>query len=684
MARKKECLRDMMEFFGVEFSEIEKKEESVGTCFKCDKEAHLYVSKKKNVFKCHRCGVNGNTSDFMDFIWSGLKELISDDNLHALAKFRRLPLEAFLNVEIGYRRGSYYFPVKTPSGRITDFRWYTLGKKEQSITGAISGLYGLDKIAKEHAKFDRIYICEGIMDAIGMNYLINQNGANEIALSLPGVNNFKMEWAPYFLEQNVALLYDSDSAAVSGRNKVFSIMPPPMVKELKYVHWPAIMPTGYDINDYISSTAVKEGKYAECFNSLRAMLVNVGNEGNEESSNKDSPSMEKEWFIDRPVGIDELIGKYRLNLELNDNYVNAIRLCLATILSIGMRDKDPVWVFLVGPPGFGKTAILSSFKNCSTCVFQSSLSKQNLISGWKTENGKDPSLLPKLRDKTLILKDYTEVLAKHKTDRDEIFSILRGAFDGEVDRVFGNQQERHYHDLHFPALAGVTDEIQRFSQTSLGERFLKFDIHSLNIDQEAQQLKAVNTALFGLEDTEELSAFVNHFLLQEWDFSKNRIKQIYSESEYITKLNALCRLTAWIRTSVPREEFSRTNRVAYAPRKESANRLSVQLHKLAISLTIMEDKLRVDESIYKLLKKIAYNTVDGYGFRILKRLHTNGASSVVQINGDIQLAREQIYGILEDLQLVGLVEQDKFQTNGSSSVTHYYLNNEVKKLWALV
>ena len=47
MARKKECLRDMMEFFGVEFSEIEKKEESVGTCFKCDKEAHLYVSKKK-------------------------------------------------------------------------------------------------------------------------------------------------------------------------------------------------------------------------------------------------------------------------------------------------------------------------------------------------------------------------------------------------------------------------------------------------------------------------------------------------------------------------------------------------------------------------------------------------------------------------------------------------------------
>ena len=79
--------------------------------------------------------------------------------------------------------------------------------------------------------------------------------------------------------------------------------------------------------------------------------------------------LKPEIYIEGPVTFEQLIERYRDNLELNSNYINAIKLCFATIMSIRVAGPNPVWLFLVGPPGYGKTAILSSFSDSSHCVF---------------------------------------------------------------------------------------------------------------------------------------------------------------------------------------------------------------------------------------------------------------------------------------------------------------------------
>ena len=319
-----------------------------------------------------------------------------------------------------------------------------------------------------------------------------------------------------------------------------------------------------------------------------------------------------------------------------------------------------------------------------TVYFQSSISKHNLVSGFDTGKRGDPSVFNRLKDKCFILKDYTEILAKTQTDRQEIFGILRGAFDGSVERDFGNGVKRRYYNLNFPCLAGVTDEINNHSTASVGERFLKFDIHAGEIDEEAQQEKALFGALFGETSNEVLHAYVNFFLDQDWDFSEERIKHIVRTSPFKSKMNAMCRLAVWIRTPVIRHEFGhRQNQVAYTPRKESANRVTVQLHKLAITLAILEGKNTIDEEIFDVVSQVALNTVDGYKYKLLRLLYDEEMPKQPgYLSRRIGVGHSQITQILEDLELTSLVVSKNYQTNGAATTKiHVELNKEVRQLW---
>lgn len=668
-----------MEFFGVSFFGEPRNDEYIGKCFGCDKEKHLYLNHQKNVFKCHRCGIHGNTHSFLDYTWIDLKENTQIVHLEELANYRKLPLEAFKDIEIGYKHGIYYLPVRRPdNGNFIDFRWYKIGDKTKSISGAITGVYGFEKVNSQKYTFQKIHLCEGEFDAIALNYLFKKTNQQECAVSLPGVNNLKREWIPYLMDQHVNCCFDHDGAGKAGKEKAYTLLRPPVTKSLQHINWPELSPPGYDINDFVTSTAVKNNTFQYAYDTLQTLLLDILD------PTKKVEVQEPKATIDHRVTFKELVSKYAQNLELNANYIEAIKISLAAIMSIDIFGPNPIWLFLVGPPGYGKTALLSSFRQSNRCIFLSSLSKHNLVSGFDTGKRNDPSIFPRLKNKCLILKDYTEILAKSQTDRAEIFSILRGAYDGSVEREFGNGVIRTYSDLNFPILAGVTDEINNHSTASVGERFLKFDMHSQKINEERQQEKALESALFGKEDEEELNAYVHHFLCQEWDFSKDKLRNILSHSEYSAKLNALCRLAVWIRTPVIRHEFgNKQNHIAYEPRRESANRITVQLNKLAISMAILEDKNTIDKEIYATIKKVALNTVNGYTFKLLNLLYTSDKPiSLTDLSERLRLGRSQANTALEDLTLTSLVSKEKLQSNGSLVTNAYFkLSQETRDLW---
>jgi hypothetical protein len=85
---------------------------------------------------------------------------------------------------------------------------------------------------------------------------------------------------------------------------------------------------------------------------------------------------------------------------------------------------DPLWLFLVAPPSSGKTEVLRALGDVPDVFPLSSLTAQTFASGYERKGG-ETSLLPKLTDKTLIMKDFGTVLTLHRETRAEIFAQLR-------------------------------------------------------------------------------------------------------------------------------------------------------------------------------------------------------------------------------------------------------------------
>ena len=107
-------------------------------------------------------------------------------------------------------------------------------------------------------------------------------------------------------------------------------------------------------------------------------------------------------------------------------------------------DSDPVWIYIVGPPGGGKSEILRSLAGHPTIHTEGKLTRNRLVSGFTTKDGKDPSLLPQLNGKILIMEDFTQILNMRYDEIHEILGDLRKAYDGDFAKGVGTERKTKY------------------------------------------------------------------------------------------------------------------------------------------------------------------------------------------------------------------------------------------------
>ncbi len=138
---------------------------------------------------------------------------------------------------------------------------------------------------------------------------------------------------------------------------------------------------------------------------------------------------------------------------------------------------DPLWLFVVGPPSSGKTELLNPLRDHEAVKFISNLSPAALVSGFR-RNGRDddPSLLPQLDGKTLIVKDFTPLLEMPYEAQAKVFGVLRDVYEGRGEFHFGNDAETKVYKSKFNIIAAVTNAIEkrRKSLVALGKRFSVF------------------------------------------------------------------------------------------------------------------------------------------------------------------------------------------------------------------
>jgi hypothetical protein len=163
---------------------------------------------------------------------------------------------------------------------------------------------------------------------------------------------------------------------------------------------------------------------------------------------------------------------------------------LGAIQAHRLNIGDPAWLFVVAPPGSGKTT-MSIMGTCGLpeVTMLGDFSENTFLSGFYGH--KDPGILEKLGttakegntsvtrgDGVFLAKDFTTVLAMRREKRGAILGQLREIHDGEFKRDFGTGESKIWRG-RVTIIAAVTPVLDQFYAvfSVLGERFLQVRWH---------------------------------------------------------------------------------------------------------------------------------------------------------------------------------------------------------------
>lgn len=647
----------------------------VGTCIFCGKEKKLFANPEKELWDCKVCGASGNRLSLLQQIYDRTKGDPTDDDYEELAEHRKIPAVELKKYGFAKVDSTWLIPGRTGKGKIHDLRRYELDTKQLvSTAGCESQLWGAETLAGV-PRGTRVWLCEGEWDGMAMKWLLNAlKTTDDRVVAVPGASVLKKEWVPLFDGMHVMACYDADNAGKQGAKRALKMLRE-TVGSIKFLCWPETRPSGYDIRDHVSAGMESAGAKPTMSSLMGLMSSNLPGEVTVESADgeeKVNPESELE-----PIDLEGVMQEFRARIRMSVEMEHALVVALAVAASNDIPG-DPLWCYLIGPPGAGKTLLLSAFANSSRCVFRSTVTPASLVSGWR-ESKNDPSLIPQLKGKTFVAKDFTEVLSMPIVAQEEVFSTLRGAYDGSVQKTFGNGITREYKDCHFSMLAGVTNAIHGHRGASLGERFLKFQLTKL-IGDDADSVIASAIKSVGIEKQREeaLQLVVNRFLARRMDMAT--IPEM--GDKYATRLTALVQLVAILRAQVDRDRYR--DDVLYRPMPESGTRLAKQLAKMAICVAFVLGKSEVDDMTYAIIEKIAYDTAYGFSLDIVDAMMSMGGEGTRQEIADkADLNMSTACRKIEDLCTLKAIKAwgKKITDVGGRSSMVYVVAEDVKQLW---
>jgi len=342
---------------------------------------------------------------------------------------------------------------------------------------------------------------------------------------------------------------------------------------------------------------------------------------------------------------------------------------------------SPLWVLIVTPPSGSKSETLMPVSEWHRCHAISSLTSKSLISGFQEAGGGDPSLLAELDGKqaAIIVKDLTPLLGGRGEEVEEVFGILRDAYDGETSKLFGNGVKREYNNLSFAFIAGVTPAIDAYNAVAMGERFIKFRADK-ELDREDDLERAMrmldNTGTESEMKTELKDACVRA-LVRKLD-PKAVPKPCQKFKRIVADLAFIC---ARMRAVAPVDQF--TGVQAQSAVVEAPTRLAGQFMKLAQGLAMhFEATTLMDPRIVRLVKRVALHTPDIVTARIFRALYDSYelegrtvkdlASSLIGVN------RETMRYVLSRLTMTMTCEEIRVEAD--DHVRMYRMHEEIYKM----
>jgi len=351
-----------------------------------------------------------------------------------------------------------------------------------------------------------------------------------------------------------------------------------------------------------------------------------------------------------PSGIEELRENLAKWLSIPREDEDLIDFCLAVYKSHQIPG-DPLWGIIIDASGGGKTELLRAFRKRQDAYFLSGLTEKTLVSGYRDpkNKAKDPSLLPELNGKVLIIKDLSPLLSMRRESRNAIISQLRDAYDGFTDQGRGNVGKVAY-ESRFSLLTAATLAIDRADTVDqeLGERFIKFRCRG---DASRSKVrKAIRN--IGSDDTMrgDIQSVISGFL-----DALPPIGEIPIPESLQDQLVELSDFTAKARSHVTRD---RNGDLQYLPKPEVGTRLGKELGKLLLTLAAVRGKAEPDEEDFATVQRVAEDCLPPNRLSVINALRTSTELiPQADVGEATSLPRRTTDRVLDDLQVLGIAEK---------------------------
>lgn len=635
--------------------------EATANCPICGKVGKLYVNHTNQAWDCKSCQRHGNLSHFLGYMSEIYAKKLTATAAKELADNRSIKISTLKEFGVGYDgAGTYMIPIVV-EGQTIDIRRYQIGGKIFSTPG----VHG--PMVLRMTKSNKVWVCEGEWDTMAIwEAEFRRHGGNRDKMDgitgVCGAGAFPPKYAPFFQSKEVILAFDNDEAGAQGDKRARKLLNGYTRKVLS-VHWPRGTAVGYDARDLYKDTGRKPrktiatlAKYAT--SEPRITLADTGaSAGAATVGGSGGDTLESnEELTGAGLRREEVLGGYRKWLHLPDDEPLDI---LYGAIFANRIEGDPIWLFLVGPPGSAKSELLMTLHEAPLIMTTTSLTPQALVSGANFMGSGDPSIIPKLNGKVLVIKDFTTILSMHHTQRDEIFGVLRDAYDGRVEKRFGTGIHRVY-DSRFGILAGVTPKIEEFSSMSsvLGERFLKYRIRFQGKidDAEDQILRALTN--IGKQNTMRLKLMDISAKALDRPIMPADIPAV--PPEMLKRFIKLAQWVASLRGVVSREKYS--GEILFKPVSEVGTRLAQQLTKMAMGVAIHRRLKKVTEAEYRLVTHVARSTAPDRIEEIIKQMwvrRRNDYSTTAEVAEWSRFTRQTVLKLLQDLHLLHVIHSKK-------------------------
>jgi len=346
-----------------------------------------------------------------------------------------------------------------------------------------------------------------------------------------------------------------------------------------------------------------------------------------------------------------------------------IRFALAVGVSSAL-DGDPLWGMIVGPPSGGKTEAVGLLDDI-TEEHVDDITGPALLSWTQGKTPRPTGILTRVGTRAFVsISDFSTILASSdRGGRDVLFSLLRRAYDGEVNREVGNTPDPLVWRGRLTLLAAVTPAIDNYSSHSdaLGPRWL----YCRTADTDNEHKKAVQRKRRRMTDLKPKQEAARRTATALVYAARGGVRKVELADDTYDDLEDAAALTCLGRAAVPRHAYGRRE-IDGVPIIEEPGRITGQVVALAASLIALSEAV---EDAVALARKCALDTVPQARLKVLEQLANGEAMTVSTLSATTGIHRHVVRRALEDMEVLGMTRCQRTEEDANSEESGFPTTN---------